>query len=111
MFIGIKFHQIVLIIFYPANNEAYNARDEKLLNLSNPIIDFSIKEGITPVDSYTKEINSFIRNNFLEEKDEIILKLKSWKNNDFRESTFYNLLTLVGALNYFEVIKFIIRQF
>ena len=53
--------QIVLIIFYPANNEAYNARDEKLLNLSNPIIDFSIKEGITPVDSYTKEINSFIK--------------------------------------------------
>ena len=89
--------QIVLIIFYPANNEAYNARDEKLLNLSNPIIDFSIKEGITPVDSYTKEINSFIRNNFLEEKDKIILKLKSWKNNDFRESTFYNLLTLYPA--------------
>lgn len=83
--------QIVLIVFYANDNEAFNSRNEKLLNLANPIIDFSTKEGISPTDFYIKEINNVIKKNYLEDRKEIILKLNNWENNNFKESTFYYL--------------------
>ena len=86
--------QIVLIVFYANDNEAFNSRNEKLLNLANPIIDFSTKEGISPTDFYIKEINNFIKKNYLEDRKEIILKLNNWENNNFKESPFYYLSTL-----------------
>ena len=85
---------IVLVVFYANDNIPINLKDESFLNLANPIIKIPIKDDIKPIDLYTKEISSFIKENALEDKKEIILKLKNWENKNFKETTFFKLSSL-----------------
>ena len=81
----------IVIIFFANDNVAYNYKKEKLIDSINPILNYSINQGVSPTNYYKENINRFINANFPSSSQEIISEIKKM---EFKQSSIYHIASL-----------------
>ena len=102
-----EFKNIIIINFYSDDfynrnyyGDIFHKDNKRLLSKLTSIINIDRNNKITPTKGYVNNLKSFIKNNYPITKDEMIAELNRKKKIfNFRESSFYQIITLSPLRN------------